>query len=201
MTRNIELMRSAKASLKGNWGRAALVTLLMMVIISASGALFIGPLLITGPLTLGYIFFLKSAQLGDGKTRLERLFDGFNDFGRSFVAWLLTQIFVFLWSLLLIIPGIVMGIAYSMTFFILTDDKEISAMDAIRLSRDMMRGYKWKYFCLMLRFIGWFILVVLTFGILIFWVRPYVEMSVLHFYQDVKADWVTRNGVEVVVEL
>jgi uncharacterized membrane protein len=169
----------------------------MAVIISASGAVVIGPLLVTGPLWLGYIFFLKSIRPeGSDSARLERMFDGFNDFGRTFLANLLIKIFVFLWSLLLIIPGIVMAIAYSMTYFILSEDKEISTMDAIRRSRDMMRGYKWKYFCLMLRFIGWFLLVILTFGILIFWVRPYVTMSALHFYNDIKVDINTRNEVE-----
>jgi uncharacterized membrane protein len=188
-------MRSAKAQLRGRWGKAALVTLLMAVIISASGVFVIGPLLITGPMMLGYVFFLKSIKFGEGDVRVDRLFDGFDDFERTFLANLLIKIFVFLWSLLLIIPGIVMGIAYSMTYFILAEDKEISAMDAIRLSRDMMRGYKWKYFCLMLRFIGWWLLIILTLGILSLWIQPYITMSALNFYYDIKADLDTRSGI------
>ncbi|MDR0907769.1 MAG: DUF975 family protein [Rikenellaceae bacterium] len=195
MKQNIEIMRSAKAALHRNWGMAALVTLLMTVIVSASGAIFIGPLFVTGPLWLGYVFFLKSIRPAE-RSRVERLFDGFNDFGRSLLAYLLIAIFVFLWSLLLIVPGIVMCIAYSMTFFILAEDKEISVMDAIRRSCEMMRGYKCKYFCLMLRFFGWWVLVVLTFGILYFWVQPYVTMSALHFYRELKAELSTRSDVE-----
>lgn len=194
-------MRSAKASLKGNWGNAALTTLVLTLIIGVSGFIFVGPLLLTGPLTVGYIIYLRAVKFNDGSAKLENLFDGFQDFGRTFIAYLLMTLFICLWMLLLVIPGIVMSFAYSMTFFILAEDKEISAMDAIRKSRDMMRGYKWKFFCLQLRFFGWILLSVFTFGILIFWVQPYMQLAALNFYYDVKADWEARNGVKVAVEV
>jgi uncharacterized membrane protein len=198
MTQNIELMRAAKASLRGgSWGKAALVTFLMSIIIGASGFTYAGPLIIAGPMSLGFVLFLKELKFGNKSVKIEKMFDGFNDFGRAFLANLLLTIFVFLWSLLLFIPGIIMGIAYSMTYFILAEDKEISAMDAIRLSRDMMRGYKWKYFCLMLRFIGWWLLTILTLGVLSFWVQPYVMMTALHFYEDIKADRAAQNFGDV----
>ncbi len=185
-------MRDAKASLKGKWGTAALATLVYTLVTCASGALFIGPLLIAGPMTIGYIGYIKKIKAGENPG-LEFLFSGFSDFLRSFLAYLLMMIFVCLWMLLLYIPGIIMAIAYSMTFYILSDDKEISAMDAIRLSKKMMRGYKWKYFCLMFRFIGWMLLSMLTFGILLFWVVPYIQMSTLNFYHEVKAAWEAKN--------
>lgn len=194
-------MRDAKASLKGKWGLAALTTLVMGLIVGASGFIFIGPLLLTGPFTLGYISFLKSVKAKSEDARLERLFDGFSDFLRGFLGGLLVSIFVCLWMLLLVIPGIIMGYAYSMTFYILSDDKDISAMDAIRKSRAMMRGYKWKLFCLQLRFFGWLLLSMLTFGILLFWIQPYMDMATLNFYNDIKADYEARNGVKVEVEV
>lgn len=194
MTKNIDLMRSAKASLSGKWGLSALTTLVMLLIIDASAITGIGPLLLTGPLTVGFILFLRSIVADKENAKLDTLFSGFNDFGRSFIAYLLVMIFVFLWTLLLIIPGIIMTFAYSMTMFIIADDKEISARDAIRRSKDMMRGYKWKLFCLYLRFFGWAILAILTFGIGFLWLVPYIQMSVLKFYEDVKADYAARNN-------
>jgi uncharacterized membrane protein len=109
-------------------------------------------------------------------------------------------IFIWLWMLLLIIPGIIMSFAYAMTLYIVADSeyKGLSAMDAIRRSREMMRGYKWKLFCLQLRFLGWILLSILTFGILFFWVVPYIQMATINFYKDVKADWKARNGIKEV---
>jgi uncharacterized membrane protein len=94
---------------------------------------------------------------------------------------------------LLIVPGIIAAISYSMTFFIIADDRTISPLDAITKSKKMMYGYKWKYFCLCWRFLGWAILCMFTLGIGIFWLVPYVQVSVSKFYDDIK-------GGETVVE-
>lgn len=195
MTKNIDLMRSAKASLSGKWGVSALTTFVMSLILGAAGCTFAGTLVLAGPLALGYILFLRSVRDNKENVKLETLFDGFRDFGRSFFAYLLMTIFVILWSFLLVIPGIIMSFAYAMTMFIIADDKDISARDAIRKSADMMRGYKWKLFCLYLRFLGWIILAMLTLGIGLFWLQPYIQMSFLNFYEDVKADYNARKNV------
>ncbi len=187
MIPNIDIKKSAKAVLRDKWDYSALTTLVMALIAG------IFPLLLAGPLMLGYIHYLKTVRDDRENARLEILFDGFNDFGRAFVAYFLIGLFVFLWSLLLIIPGLVMSIAWSMTMFIIAEDKDINVMDAIRRSRDMMTGYKWKFFCLNLRFIGWIMLVVITLGIASFWSEPYMRMSYLQFYEDVKADYNNRK--------
>lgn len=186
MTRNRELMRDAKAILKGKWGLSALTSFIMTLLFGLTA-------LLGGPLSLGYILYLKTVRDDKQNARPEILFDGFHDFGRAFVAYFFIGLFVFLWMLLFIIPGIVMSIAYSMTMFILADNPDISAMDAIRKSRDMMTGYKWKFFCLQLRFIGWGILCVFTVGIGGFWLEPYIRTSYLQFYEDVKADYESRT--------
>jgi uncharacterized membrane protein len=188
-------MRNAKVSLHGKWKNAALVTFVYTLIIYAACCTVAGALIIAGPLILGYFLYIISVKTTD-KPCIETLFDGFKDFVRSFIAGLLLIVFIFLWTLLLVIPGIIMSLAYSMTFFILTEDKEISAYDAINRSKDMMRGYKWKYFCLQLRFTGWLILCMLTLGILTFWVQPYMTMASLNFYNDIKADWDLRNSAQ-----
>ena len=114
------------------------------------------------------------------------LFSGFKNFGNALVAYLVMTIFVFLWLLLLIIPGIVAALAYAQTFYLLADNPSLDGLDAIRLSKRMMRGYKWKLFCLWLRFFGWALLCVLTFGIGLLWLWPYMAASYAHFYEDLK---------------
>ena len=118
---------------------------------------------------------------------LGMLFQGFEEFGRALAAYLLMALFVALWSLLLIIPGIVAGLAYSMTYYILRDQPNLGVMDAIGLSRQMMRGNKWKYFCLQWRFFGWSLLCLLTCGIGFFWLMPYMMASQAAFYEDLRA--------------
>lgn len=110
------------------------------------------------------------------------LFYGSNDFGRSFILYILQSIFTFLWSLLFVIPGIIKGIAYSMSYYIANDNKDLSASECIDRSKQMMDGYKWDYFCLMLSYTGWIILSVLTFGILFIWVLPRMEQAKYLFY-------------------
>lgn len=95
-------------------------------------------------------------------------------------------LYVFLWSILLIIPGIIAAISYSQTFFILVDKKKISGVEALQQSKEMMQGNKWRFFCLCLRFTGWFIISILTFGIGFLWLIPYMHVSFANFYDDIK---------------
>ena len=100
------------------------------------------------------------------------------------VTYLLEAVYLFLWGLL-IIPAFIKPFSYSMAFYILADNPEMSANDAITQSRKMMDGYKWKLFCLHFSFIGWHILAVLTCGILYLWLAPYIQASVAEFYKDI----------------
>jgi uncharacterized membrane protein len=184
MTPNAELMAWARASLKGNWGTAVGVAFVYGLILGVSSNLcgFI-PLIIAGPLELGLaIFFLCIARRSGA--RFGQLFDGFSDFGAALATYLLMMIFVFLWSLLLIIPGIIAAYAYSMTFYILADDPNVGPLEAIRKSKQMMLGKKGKLFCLHLRFIGWWLLCILSCGIGFLWLTPYVYAATVHFYDD-----------------
>ncbi|MDF2606761.1 MAG: hypothetical protein K0S34_956 [Bacillales bacterium] len=108
---------------------------------------------------------------------------------KSILNTITVSIFVFLWSLLLIIPGIIKGISYSLTKYIILDNHDIKNIDAIDLSRKMMNGYKWKYFKLHVSFIGWYILGALTLGIGFIWITPYIETSFAAFYQYVKEQY------------
>jgi len=95
-------------------------------------------------------------------------------------------LFTLLWSLLLIIPGIIASLSYSQTYYILADDEKISAREAIKKSKKIMMGNKWKYFVLGLSFLGWFILSIFTLGIGLIWLLPYMNISMAKFYEDVK---------------
>lgn len=187
-TKNAQLMTMARESLRGKWGLAIGTCFIYGLVISVSGVAFIAPLIIGGPMMLGLAMFsLSLSRTNDSD--LEILFKGFKNFGTALGAYLLMMLFVFLWSLLLIIPGIIAAIGYSMTFFILADEPELGASDALAKSKRMMRGYKWKYFCLNLRFIGWGILCMISLGIGFLWLIPYMQISYAKFYEDVKTEY------------
>ena len=120
------------------------------------------------------------------ETALPQLFEGFKKFWIAFGTYFLMMIFLFLWLLLLIIPGIIAALSYSQTFYILAEDNSISPLDAITKSKELMKGNKWKFFLLGLRFIGWILLGVLTMGIGFVWIGPYMMISFAKFYDDVK---------------
>ena len=186
MRKNSELRAIARSQLQGSWLAAVLIMLVFCGIIFASGFVVIGPWIVGGPLTLGLIsYFVKKAK-GE-PAELENLFDGFKlSFGPSVLLYLLQNIFIALWSLLFIIPGIVKSLSYSMAFFILRDNPGIEATDAITRSRKMMVGYKGKLFVLHLSFLGWGLLCILTLGIGLLWLCPYMYLSIAHFYEDLK---------------
>ncbi len=189
---NIDLMRSARESLKGYWG-LAIGTFLVYGIITGSlqrisqehpyaGIVY---MVIAGPLFLGiHIFSLKIAR--NKEARFEQLLEGFNHFTTSIVAYFLMILFVFLWMLLLIIPGIIAAISYSMTFFIIADHEQIEPMEALNKSKEMMNGYKLKMFYLGLRFFGLGLLCILTLGIGFLWLIPYINVVLAKFYDDIK---------------
>jgi uncharacterized membrane protein len=189
-THNRDLMAQARACLESNWGLAVGVVAVNFLIGAACGSVpIVGSivnLLITGPLTLGLHIFVLAA----GRQRplaFGMLFDGFRSFGTALAAYLLVTLFVLLWTLLLIVPGILASLSYSMTFFILADDPTLAPMEAIRRSKRMMAGNRWKYFCLQWRFFGWGLLCVLTLGIGCLWLWPYMMTSNARFYDDLRA--------------
>ena len=179
----------AWAACKGNWGVAILSVIIVGIItgicsvIPTVGGLI--SLVITGPLTLGLVVVFSKLIKGE-KAEIANVFDGFKNFVNSFLLYILITIFTFLWSLLFVIPGIVMGYAYSMSYYILKDNPELSANEARKQSIEMMRGNKWRLFCLDFSFIGWALLSILTFGILMLWVTPVMEASHAAFYESLK---------------
>jgi uncharacterized membrane protein len=97
-------------------------------------------------------------------------------------------LFILLWMLLLIVPGVVAMLSYSMTFWILADDPDAGPLEALSRSKALMRGHRWQFFRLYWRFFGWFVLSLLTLGIGLFWLLPYVMMSSAEFYRQLRQE-------------
>jgi uncharacterized membrane protein len=194
-TENITLMRASRESLKGKWGLAILTFFIYTLLTTASGSVrhhssiltlsSTLTLIIGGPLALGAAIFSLSISRGK-EARLEQIFQGFNSFSTAFIAYLLILLYVLLWALLLIVPGIIAALGYSMTFYILADDPLIKPQDALKKSKSMMDGYKLKLFYLCLRFFLLALLCILTLGIGFLWLIPYVHVTMAKFYDDIK---------------
>ena len=179
--------RLARQHLQGNYVTVLLVTLVYALLIGALGSMAgIGVLLLGGILSVGLCSALLSL-VRTGSTRVEMLFDGFKqELGAQVVAYILQSVFLALWTLLFISPGIVKTFSYSMTFYILRDNPGISGTEAIDRSRKMMNGHKWELFCLYFSFIGWILLSMLSFGIGVLFLMPYMETARAEFYQNLK---------------
>lgn len=196
---NVEIMRMAQSSLKGKWGLAigtflvyGLLTGVIQIGVRYYSGLSLISIIIAGPISVGAaIFSLAISRNKDAK--LEQLFEGFNNFKTSFLTYLLMVLFVFLWALLLIIPGIIAGLSYSMAFYIIADDNSIEPMEAIDKSKKMMDGYKWKLFRLVLRLFGLGLLCILTLGIGFLWLVPFAQVTMATFYENVKENTENSN--------
>jgi uncharacterized membrane protein len=193
---NKELMANARSQLKGKWGSVIIVSILYVLLIGIPGSLpkigGIINLILGGPLAFGFsYYFLSFTRNSDPK--FEDLFKGFSDFSRTIVAYLLMIVFIILWLLLLIVPGIIAAISYSMTFYILVDNPDMSAQEAIKRSKELMTGNKKRFFYLFGRFTGWFILCIVTAGIGFIWLIPYVSVSTAHFYKSLLPDQLTDS--------
>jgi uncharacterized membrane protein len=184
---NSDIMAHARTQLKGKWRSALLVAFIYMLIAIIPGSIpkigWIVNLIIGGPIAFGISYYFISFTRGKNPV-LEDLFKGFSIFGKTFISYLLIMIFTILWTLLLIVPGIIAAISYSMKFFILIDNNEMSGQDAIRKSKELMMGNKYRYFCLGCRFIGWFCLGILSLGIGFLWIIPYFMSSNAGFYES-----------------
>lgn len=134
-------------------------------------------------ISLGYTRF--NLDLMDGKEpELNALFSDFYRFGTAFLARFLTNLYILLWSLLLIVPGIMAAYSYAMTPYILADNPDMTAGEAIARSKELMAGNRWRLFCLQFSFIGWHILSALTLGIGSLWLTPYTHAAEAAFYRD-----------------
>lgn len=190
----------ALSALENKWGNFVAITFVYGFIIGITQVLsgdkdspailhLIGLVLfiLALPLTWGYqTLFLGAVRGGDATAK--DMFEGYNKelFSRVLTTTLLYYVYVFLWSLLLLIPGCIKAYSYAMTPYILKDNPEMKNNAAIEESMRMMDGHKLELFLLDLSFIGWAILSILTCCIGFLWLTPYMNMARVNFYEDLK---------------
>lgn len=156
----------------------------IMMLASIGGILGIVRFVVGGPVKLGYCRFLL--KMHDGKeAEVRDVFSRFDRFGDGFCLELLTSLYIMLWSLLFIIPGLVKAYAYAMAPFILEENPNMTPSEAIKASRELMDGHKFDLFCLHWSFFGWALLSVLTLGIGSLWLNPYMNAATAAFYRSI----------------
>ena len=156
----------------------------IMMLASIGGILGIVRFIVGGPVKLGYCRFLLKMQDGED-AQVGDLFSRFDRFGDGFCLELLTSLYIMLWSLLFIIPGLVKAYAYAMAPFILEENPNMTPSEAITASRELMDGHKFDLFCLHWSFFGWALLSVLTLGIGSLWLNPYMNAATAAFYRSI----------------
>lgn len=218
MKTNQEYKDAALSALKGNWAPAVVATIVFFaigltitggqslsevwlpltpgVLGTVFGASLLLTILVVGPLEIGYYNSTK-ALYEDGDSALTRnIFNlGFKNYIHNVWGYLLMCIKIFLWCLLFFIPGIIKAFAYAMTPFILVENPEMKAIDAIHKSQELMKGHKFDLFYLELSFIGWILLGILTLGIGYLWLLPYMQTSIAAFYDDLKTEAETGYSI------
>lgn len=151
-------------------------------------------LFVSSVVALGFAnAFLRLVRNGDSDLTRNTFKIAFENYLHKVLGMFLMGVFIFLWSLLFVIPGIIKIFSYAMTPYILDEYPDMGCNDAIDLSRKMMKGHKLDLFILGLSFIGWMLLSILTFGIGFFWLTPYMSAANAAFYEDVKAEYMLKN--------
>ena len=154
--------------------------------------------IILAAVVMAVVYFILGSVVGVGYSRFNLdlvdrqkepeigiLFGYFKFWKTTAAASFLQGLYVFLWSLLFIIPGIVAGYSYAMTDYILAEHPELTAGEAIEQSKAMMYGNRFRLFCLQFSFVGWDLLCALTLGIGSLWLRPYKQAAEAAFYRDI----------------
>ena len=214
-----ELKDNAKQSLRGNWGWAIIVFLITAIIVGIfTGAghwldetyinydgtnIFyqfaspIGLILLWIGSFIGLSRNIAFLELRDDQKEEKPYMAAFsvfteNRFGPELINFVLVSIFTFLWTWLLIIPGIIKAYSYSMTPYIVKDmvasGKQVGATDGINASKELMKGHKMALFIFDLSFLGWNILAAITCGIGYLWVTPYYQTAKANFYRHIAGD-------------
>ncbi len=186
---NLALMRQARQQLGPYWALAVGITFLYSLITSMptqiNESLFLLVLLISGPMQLGFaIFSLNVAR--QNNPQFSNLFDGFQSFGNVLLSYLFIVLATIVGLVLLIVPGIIVALGLSMTYFILAEDRSLTATEALKKSWEMMDGHKMRLFELVLRFIPWYLLTIFTLFIGMLFVIPWQNVALANFYEEIK---------------
>lgn len=187
------LKSAARRQIKGNIGILFVISLLSGLITGALSAIplvgTIAGMLLSAAFALAVINIYLGLTQGR-KPEVADLFSEMSNILPAFCTQFLVGLFTFLWSLLLIVPGIIKACAYSQAMYILAENPGISPMDAIKRSKEMMQGHKMEYFLLVLSFFGWALLAPFTLGILYIWLLPYMQATMANYYRSLKGEFI-----------
>ena len=211
MTENFRptvLRNQAYEALRGKWTPAVVTSLVFCILLGVAVSLsrvnallyliaYLGgaSIVAIGMLYACWDLFTKGTLPEAGA-----LFAPFKQYARTVGAVLLVFVYTLLWTLLLVIPGIIKAYSYSMTFYILRENPEMTAGDAITASQKMMDGHKMDLFLLSLSFIGWAILASITFGIGYLCLIPYIYTAYAAFYETLKKETSVTPATSVSAE-
>jgi uncharacterized membrane protein len=185
----VEIKEYSKALIQSNyWMKVAVIVIYGAILSGVSMATMgIGALIIAGPMLIGFNYFFLLSYRGESPDIGVMFNNGFKKFGRNLGGYLWMVLFIYLWSLLFIIPGIIKSFSYAMTPYILADSQNVKAQDALKISMRMMDGHKLDLFVFYLSFLGWMLLSGITFGLVgLFYAGPYMGTSVAGFYEELK---------------
>ena len=192
MKSNETIRAEARARLGGNlfgetWLYALCLSLGVSIVLSIASSFFIG-IVLFGPAAFSLAYIYLGLVRGKDKIDFTDVTQGFlnGQFVRSFLLWLLQNVFLMLWSLLLVVPGIIKSYSYRLSMYIAADRPELSPTECITESRRMMDGHKWQAFCLDFTMFLWTLVGSCACGIGTLWVTPYWEASNAAFYEAVK---------------
>ena len=196
-----ELKANAKEQLRGKWA-VAIATVLVANILIDSDVMYkvsekfglIGlsiscsliSLFLGGVISVGLCKFLLDMTTKREEPRFETLFSQFNIYLKTLGLNILITLSECIGTILFIVPGIIVGLMFSQSYYILSEDPSKSITQCIKESVDMMNGHKWDLFYLELTFIGWWLLTAITVGIAGLWVAPYVKVTETNFYLSIK---------------
>ena len=178
-----------------HWGLFAGMTAYILIFAIVTGiVLFV----LGSVIEVGYSKFNLDLVDRRKEAKIETMFGYFSFWKTTAVTRLLQSVYILLWSLLFIIPGIMAAYSYSMTGYILAENPNMTADEAIARSKQMMDGNRWRLFCLQISFIGWSLLSsLLTFGIGDLWLTPYRQAASAAFYREISGTEVREDTIEI----
>ena len=191
-----EIKAQAKEQLRGKVWMFFLVNVILYAILipisflaemegAASIIGLIAMYVVTPPLEIGLVMVYLDVTYGD-PVEISTLFKGFKMMGKSIALFLWMLLFILLWSCLFIIPGIIKSYSYSMAWYILAENPDMTAREALTESKIIMNGHKFDFFVLQLSFFFWALLIIVTLGIAAIYVSPYQQLTFTNFYHNIK---------------
>ena len=188
MRTNPEIRKDVQTHMKGNWSNLVVISLVFCLIAALTAYNFPLVLFVYCPLALGFVITMMHFVRGTKSVSVEDLFSAFNAkfYWKSMGLGILVYVYTFLWSLLLLVPGVIKGCSYFLAPYILADNPEITAEEAICRSMRLMEGHKMQLFLMSL---GYFFIVLLS-SVLLFipmiWIAPYYTVAYVKFYEELK---------------